>query len=82
MAVVGIIVHPEREQAAELARDVLAWLRERGHEVRLPRHDAAVLGEAEAGIAEATFARGLDVALSLGGDGTMLRTVDLVAGEG
>jgi NAD+ kinase len=82
VAVVGIIVHPEREQAAELARDVLAWLRERGHEVRLPRHDAAVLGEAEAGIAEATFARGLDVALSLGGDGTMLRTVDLVAGEG
>ena len=25
---------------------------------------------------------GLDLAVSLGGDGTMLRTVDLVAGEG
>ena len=29
-----------------------------------------------------SFARGLDLAVSLGGDGTMLRTVDLVAAEG
>ncbi len=34
------------------------------------------------GVAEDSFARGLDLALSLGGDGTMLRTVDLVAAEG
>src|SRR5918994_5404862 len=81
MAVVGIVVHHEREQAAELARDAAAWLRERGHEVRLPLRDAAIAGLTGAGSPEATFARGLDVAISLGGDGTMLRTVDLVAAE-
>jgi len=82
MAVVGIIVHHQREQAAELARDAAAWLAERGHEVRLPLRDAAVAGLPELGSPEETFARGLDLAVSLGGDGTMLRTVDLVAGEG
>jgi NAD+ kinase len=81
VAVVGIIVHHEREQAAELARDAAAWLRDRGHEVRLPLRDAAVAGLTDAGSADASFARGLDVAISLGGDGTMLRTVDMVAAE-
>ncbi|MGH9191344.1 MAG: NAD(+)/NADH kinase, partial [Acidimicrobiales bacterium] len=81
MAIVGIIVHHEREQAAELARDAAVWLHERGHEVRLPLRDAAIAGLTDAGSAEAEFARGLDVAISLGGDGTMLRAVDLVAAE-
>ncbi len=82
MAVVGMILHHQREHAAELARDAAAWLAERGHEVRLPLRDAAIAGLPESGSAEETFARGLDLAVSLGGDGTMLRTVDLVAGEG
>ncbi len=82
MSVVGIIVHPERAQAAELARDAAAWLSDRGHEVRMPLRDAAVAGLGELGAAEDTFSRGLDLAVSLGGDGTMLRTVDLVAADG
>jgi NAD+ kinase len=81
MASIGIIVHHQRAQASELGRDAVAWLEERGHEVRLPLKDAGVLGMPERGSADDTFARGLDVAISLGGDGTMLRTVDLVAGE-
>jgi NAD+ kinase len=82
MASVGMIVHHERPQAAELARDAAAWLTDRGHEVRLPINDATAAGLSELGCPEATFARGLDVAISLGGDGTMLRTVDLVAADG
>ena len=82
MAAVGIIVHPERELAAELARDAAAWLIDRGHEVRLPAKDAATAGLSEQGCPESLFARGLDVVVSLGGDGTMLRSVDLVAAEG
>jgi NAD+ kinase len=82
MAVVGMVLHHGRELAVELARDAAGWLTERGHEVRLPLRDAGVAGLAELGSAEETFARGLDLALSLGGDGTMLRTVDLVAAEG
>lgn len=82
MASVGIIVHRERAQAAELAHEAITWLQDRGHEARLLVQDAGLLGLPDLGVAEATFARGLDVALSLGGDGTMLRSVALVAGEG
>jgi NAD+ kinase len=82
VAVVGILLHHERDQAADLARDAAAWLIERGHEVRLPLRDAGIAGLPELGVAEEGFAPGLDLAVSLGGDGTMLRTVDLVAAEG
>jgi NAD+ kinase len=82
VAVVGILLHHEREQAAELARDAASWLGERGHEVRLPLRDAGIAGLSALGVAEGDLASGLDLALSLGGDGTVLRTVDLVAAEG
>jgi NAD+ kinase len=82
VATVGIIVHPEREMATELARDAAKWLSDRGHEVRLPLADAGIAGMPDLGSPEATFTRGLDVVVSLGGDGTMLRTVDMVAGDG
>ncbi|HKE72061.1 MAG TPA: NAD(+)/NADH kinase [Acidimicrobiales bacterium] len=82
MATVGMILHHGRDQAAELARDAAAWLADRDHEVRLPLQDAGIAGLPELGVAEEGFARGLDVAVSLGGDGTMLRTVELVAADG
>ena len=82
MTAVGIILHHERAQAAALAGDAIEWLDERGHEVRLPVQDAGLIGRPELGTAEATFPRGLDMALSLGGDGTMLRTMRLIAGRG
>jgi len=81
MASVGIVVHPERDLAGELARDAAAWLTERGHEVRLPLDDAGIAKLPDLGIPESMFTRGLDVVLSLGGDGTMLRTVELVAAD-
>jgi NAD+ kinase len=82
MATFGVIVHPERRLAADLARDAAKWLGDRGHEVRLPIEDAGTCELPELGTPEATFARGLDVIVSLGGDGTMLRAVDLGAPEG
>jgi NAD+ kinase len=82
VATVGIIVHHEREQAAELARDAAEWLGERGHQVVMPVADAGIVARPDLGVVEATFGVGLDMALSLGGDGTMLRTVALVSGEG
>lgn len=82
MASVGVVIHPERELAAELARDAAAWLIDRGHDVRLPMKDAGIAKLPELGVPEQLFTRGLDVALCLGGDGTMLRTVELVAADG
>lgn len=82
MAAVGFVLHHEREQAVALAVETAAWLTAEGHEVRLPEHDAALAGLTGHGCPEDALADGLDVAVSLGGDGTMLRTVDLVAEAG
>jgi NAD+ kinase len=81
MASFGMVLHSERPQAVELARDAAGWLVDRGHEVRLPMADGKAAELSEYACPEETFPRGLDVVLSLGGDGTMLRTVDLVAAE-
>jgi NAD+ kinase len=82
MATVALIVHGERLQAIELARAAARWLMDRGHDVRLPKGDAGIAGLADLGVADGELPQGLDLAVSLGGDGTMLRTVDLVAAEG
>jgi NAD+ kinase len=63
---VGLVPHPTRETAAELARYASTRLAEHGIDVRCP-----------AGDDEPLDATGLDVVISLGGDGTMLRAVDL-----
>ena len=81
MATVGLVIHPARREAAELARKAIAWLTERGHEVRVPR-DALPLGLAAPAGPGDGLGEGLDLAISLGGDGTMLRTVDLVSPTG
>lgn len=81
MAEVGLVVHHERGRAAELAGEAATWLTERGHGVRLPVTDAAVAGLEGFGVVDG-FGAGLDLAVSLGGDGTMLRTVDMVAALG
>jgi NAD+ kinase len=82
MSVVGLVRHHERQQAADLARDLAGWLLAAGHQVRLPQVDADLAGLGGHGCGDDALAPGLDVAVSLGGDGTMLRTVELVAAEG
>jgi len=80
MSTVGLVMH--RERAPELALDTVEWLVDRGHEVRLGVDDAELLGLPDMGVQEGDLAIGLDLLLSLGGDGTMLRAVDLVADDG
>jgi len=63
---IGLVSHPDRPQAAELREQVTAMLAAHGIEVRTPDPERV-----------STFAEGLDVVISLGGDGTMLRAVDL-----
>ena len=82
MVTVGFVLHGERDRAVDIARDVGAWLLERGHEIRLPVDDAKRVQLDAHGVPEDHFADGLDVAISLGGDGTMLRCVELVAEDG
>ena len=79
MSKVGLVLHHQREEAAIVTREVAAWLGERGHEVELPEADAALAGLEDRGVPEDWFGRELDLVISLGGDGTMLRSVSLVA---
>jgi len=81
MAVVGVLVHRDRESASSAARDLVDWLTERGHEVRAPHPDAALASRSEVGVHEAELVQGLDLLVGIGGDGTILRAVDLAADQ-
>jgi NAD+ kinase len=69
MAQIGFVVHKQRQGAVELAHETADWLTQEGHDVTII--EAATLRDPDWG-------EQLDIAVSLGGDGTMLRTVDLV----
>lgn len=78
MARIGFVPHPQREGALALALQTAEWLIEQGHE-SLVLDD--VYGPAEPDEVFPVAAK-LDLAVSLGGDGTMLRTVDIVSQDG
>lgn len=82
MATVGLIVHEQRPEAAELAREAARWLTMGRHRVRLPKEDAENVGLPEFGCPPEEFGPGLDLAVTLGGDGTILRAVSLVSRNG
>jgi len=79
MSAIGLVLH--RGRAAELAVATIDWLVERGHEVRLADDEAEALSRGDLGVGLDDLAPGLDLVLSLGGDGTMLRAIDLAATE-
>ena len=74
---VGVVPHPNRAAATDLAKHAAARLAERGVEVRVPGPDADTAGLGDFAVPVDAFADGLDVVVSIGGDGTMLRAVDL-----
>jgi NAD+ kinase len=74
---VGLVPHPYRPAAVDLAKHAADFLTEHGVEVRVPGPDADSAGLAHFAVGLGQFTEGLDVVISLGGDGTMLRAVDL-----
>ncbi|HEX3541621.1 MAG TPA: NAD(+)/NADH kinase [Acidimicrobiales bacterium] len=76
MATIGFFPHPNRDEAIQLATATASWLKAEGHDAPIicDAVDGAVAPESHRQVAAS-----LDVAVSLGGDGTMIRTVDLVA---
>jgi NAD+ kinase len=82
MATVAIVVHHQRPEAAALAKQLIGDLVGGGHAVRVPVKDAAAAGLDEWATPADGLADAVDLAVSLGGDGTMLRTVDLVGAAG
>jgi NAD+ kinase len=75
---VVIVTHRERADARSLAMRTAAWLGERGHDVWVPSGDGE--GDGLGDLASDTPAADADLVLSLGGDGTMLRAVNLLDG--
>ncbi|MDO8363006.1 MAG: NAD(+)/NADH kinase [Actinomycetota bacterium] len=78
MSSVLLVAHHDRAEAATLARLAAAWLHDHGHDAWMTAEDAVPLGVVDL-IAERS-ASSADLALSIGGDGTMLRTVKLLGG--
>jgi NAD+ kinase len=75
---VGVVVHSGREGAVEAARSLMSWLGERGVITR------CLEGEAVGAVADEKhppegFADGLDLIMSVGGDGTLLRAAQLAS---
>ncbi len=70
---VAFVVHPDRREAADLAVQARKWWEGRGYAV-------VDLGENEQ--EDGTAAGPCEFAVSLGGDGTMLRTVQFAVGRG
>lgn len=78
---VGVVVHTDRRDALEAARAAVARLREHG--VAVVAVDADVWDAAEVELrAPEAFGEGLDLVLSFGGDGTLLRAAYLARDRG
>jgi len=80
-ATIALVVHGQRPEATALARDVADWLIAQGHQVRVPTPDAGQAGLEEWACDPDKLSLGVDLAVSVGGDGTMLRTVRLVSAD-
>lgn len=81
MVTVALVPHRARDEALILAAEAIAWLEAGGHQVRVPEDDARTDDLRRYSWPPANLAAHLDLAVSLGGDGTMLHTVHLLAGS-
>jgi NAD+ kinase len=75
---VGVVVHPGRPTALELAKELAGWAEEHGVELRALAAERGCLGEDVACVEPEEFAAGLDLVVALGGDGTLLRALGMV----
>lgn len=79
MKTFGFVVHPDRPGAAEAAARLRSWLEDRG--MRTRAFASSPDGIDEGGDADA-FVEGLDVVVSVGGDGTFLRAAHVASRTG
>ncbi|HUZ43027.1 MAG TPA: NAD(+)/NADH kinase [Acidimicrobiales bacterium] len=77
------MVHPGRAEAVNLATRAAEWLSARSHQAVVTEEDPRLSRLPGVKVApEADAVAGADLAVSLGGDGTMLRTVQLALEAG
>lgn len=78
MTRVLLVAHHRRAEAAALARSAADWLAERGHHAWMLPDDASAVGLDD--LAASDDPATAELLVSLGGDGTMLRSVQLLGG--
>jgi NAD+ kinase len=76
---VGIIAAMHKRRIASAVQDVVAWLKKRRIEARLPEEQASSLSLPELATPLAELARCSDLVVSMGGDGTLLAAARLAA---
>ena len=77
---VGFILKPDKTEAGVLLEELVPWLRTRGHVPVVTTEDQIAPAGAEI-LPEEQLGGIIDVAVVLGGDGTMLRAARLVADQ-
>jgi NAD+ kinase len=75
-----LVAHRERPEAGALARLAAEWLQHSGRRPWMTPDDAAAVGLGE--LSASDDPASADLAVSIGGDGTILRTVHLLGGAG
>src|SRR3954469_18635507 len=78
---VGFILKPDKTEAGALLEDLVPWLRAEGHVPVVTSEDQIAPAGVEV-VPEAELGDSVDLAVALGGDGTMLRAARLVADQG
>ena len=78
---VGFILKPDKSEAGVLLEELVPWLREQGHAAIVTAEDQISLSGVEV-VPENELGTSIDMAVALGGDGTMLRAARLVANHG
>lgn len=81
MARVGFILKPDKTEAGALFEELVPWLRERGHVPVVTTEDSIASPDSEI-VPEEQLGEACDLAVVLGGDGTMLRAARLLADRG
>lgn len=79
---VAVLIHHERDDAAKYANELIVWLTDNGYRAIAPPDDAATLGLPEVAVDESQLGSTARLAVCFGGDGTVLRAVNLVASGG
>jgi NAD+ kinase len=75
---VGFILKPDKTEAGALLEDLVPWLKNQGHVPVVPTEDQIAPAGSEI-VPEEKLGESIDLAVVLGGDGTMLRASRLVA---
>ena len=72
----GFVVHPGRQRALDACAELMRWAEERGLDTRVLEGTEVEAGDTAP---EESFPQGLDLVVSVGGDGTLLRAALLGA---